>query len=139
MGVVEDSRLEDNWPLVIRAVLRRLRRRADRKVVLALAIAIDLRRGHAPAEIRKRHQITEDEYEHASRWALEELNTMRGDEDVESTPAGLDLLESEARAELDALRRRAEQGEDVTAEIEDNEVVLELIALGRTDQPEDDG
>jgi hypothetical protein len=129
VGVVEDSRLEDNWPLVIRAVLRRLRRRADRKVVLALAIAIDLRRGHAPAEIRKRHQLTE---------AHEELNMMRGDEDAQTTP-GLDLLESEARAELDALRRRAEQGEDVAAEIGDNEVVLELIALGRTDQPEDDG
>jgi hypothetical protein len=138
VGVVEDSRLEDNWPLVIRAVLRRLRRRADRKVVLALAIAIDLRRGHAPAEIRKRHQLTEEEYEDASRWAHEELNMMRGDEDAQTTP-GLDLLESEARAELDALRRRAEQGEDVAAEIGDNEVVLELIALGRTDQPEDDG
>jgi predicted N-acyltransferase len=71
---------EDSWPLLMREVLRRLRRRADRTVAAGLAVAIDLARGYTAAEIRSRHALTEDEYKQAYRWAKAELDAMRQEE-----------------------------------------------------------
>lgn len=76
MGV-DNGDPEDSLPLVARELFRRLRRRADRTVAQALVIAIDLQCGYAPAEIRERHAMTEDDYRRAREWARLELDAMR--------------------------------------------------------------